>query len=237
MVHKQTGVCFMLALMTSVYTALKNGVSCAVSRAWPDRDPILPSLSFRLLSWNRQDDGSALAVFAVQIRAINPAYCDELAEDAEAAMLSIGFALSGASDDVEPDTGFPLKLLEFSAVLGGVAVAPMTLSIYATGAYRAVNGLSVFKIDPAEAPLISSAAASSLTAPFLAGRVRLPRLTVSGLWIPADAGQLAVATVFSSGASASFTFARSPLSAVFDARVMSFAALPSGFTAALQIVP
>jgi len=225
-----------LALMTSVYTALHSGMSCAVSRAWPDRDPIMPSLSFRLKSWARLPDGSAVATVAVQIRAINPALCDDLGEDADTVMQTLGFALSAAADDVEPDTGFPLKLLEFSAVLGGAAVAPLSLSILKSGSYASINGLSDFKVDPAEALLIPADKVSSVNASFTIGRTRKERITASGLWIPADVGQLAVRTGFLAGASQWFTFARSPLSSVFLAFIDSFVALPSGFSFSLQVV-
>lgn len=226
----------MLALMTSVYTALHSGMSCAVSRAWPDRDPILPSLSFRLKSWARLPDGSALAVIAVQIRAVNPSLCDDLAEDADTAMQTLGFALSAAADDVEPDTGFPLKLLEFSAVLGGAAVAPLSLSILKSGAYEPVNGLSDFRVDPAVSVLFPADKISSVNATFTIGRTRRERITASGLWIPDDVGQLAVRSGFLAGASQWFTFARSPLSSVFLACIDSFVALPSGFSFSLQVV-
>jgi len=229
----------MLSLMTSVYTALHAGVSCAVSRAWPNRDPILPSLSFRLLSWKKQPDGSALAVFAVQIRAVNPAYCDELAEDADTAMASIGFSLSGASDDVEPDTGFPLKLLEYSAVLGGAAVEPLVLSFDVSGTLYPVGGITDLRVEPGERPLFPASVASANAEAFILGRPRLQRIFVSGIYLPSDQGQLYLASYFNASylnLYAIMRLARGSVFTSFRAYVFQYCGLPSGFSAALQCI-
>lgn len=227
----------MLALMTSAYTALKNGVPCAVSRAWPNRDPILPSLSFRLLSWKKQEDGSALAVFAVQIRALSPQQGDELAAQAETALSALGFSLFAASDEVEDDTGFPIKSLEFSAVLGGAAVAPLTLFILVSGAYCPVNGLSVIRAEPGERPLLPDHAVSRSADSFFPGRRRAERLFASGVLLPGDTGQAQMASAFASGAPVPFRLERGALSSQFQAHVCQFSALPAGFFAGLQLIP
>lgn len=226
--------------MTSVYTALSAGVSCAVSRAWPQRDPLLPSLTFRLRSWSRSPDGSALAVLAVLIRAQSPGACDEFFAQAEGALTPLGFLLTAASDEVEEDTGFFLKDLDFSVTLGGTSApvsAPLALSVAPVSAFLPVGGLNTVAVKPASRTLVPVSALSQAAVPFSPGPATLETLTASGEWLPADVGQNALIAAFGSASPLTCRLERGALTRTFKAHVRDLAWLPSGFHCALQVVP
>ncbi len=231
----------MTELMISIYNALTAGVACSVSRSWPQRDPQLPTLSFRLKSWSHSPDGSANAVMFVQIRAPSPGYCDELFAQAETALAPLGFLLSAASDEVEEATGFFLKDLDFSITLGGDSpttpvVAPLRLLVKPLASFVQVNGLTVLSVKPASRPLVSIASLSTSSLSFFPGPITQDLITVSGEWIPADPGQAALAAGFDGGTALTCRMERGSLNRDFLAVVRELSRLPSGFTAVLQLI-
>lgn len=226
----------MLSLMTSVYNALVAGVSCTVSRAWPQRLPLAPSLAFRLADFRHQADGSDLAEFEVFIRCVSPEQGDILADQAVSVFRSLQFNLSAASDEIEEETGVFLKRLRFKAELLTAQVAPLTLRVNIVTAPYIVGGQLIYELAPDTRRLLDNRAISAPAVRFVPGGLVPGGLTVRGDYLPADNGQLYVKNAFLNAALVKASLSRAAFILPFDAYVTECSHTPMGFFAVFRNV-
>lgn len=226
----------MLSLMTSVYEALRAGVACSVTRAWPQRQPLTPSLSFRLADFRHQPDGSDLAEFEVFIRCVSPEQGDTLAGQAQAAFAALLFNLAAASDEIEEETGVFLKRLRFRAELLTAQVAPLLLRVNIVANPYIVGGQLAFDIVPDSRQLLKNDLVSAPYFRFVPGALVPGGLVVRGDYLASDGGQLFVKNAFLEGALVKCSLSRAAFILPFDAWVTECSHTPLGFHAVFKNV-
>lgn len=226
----------MLSLMTSVYNALVSGVACTVTRAWPQRPPLTPSLAFRLADFRHQTDGSDLAEFEVFIRCVSPEQGDTLADQAVSVFLSLLFNLSAASDEIEEETGVFLKRLRFKAELLTAQVAPLILRVNIVSTPYIVGGQLIYELTPDARRLLDNNAISAPAVRFVPGGLVPGGLTVRGDYLPADNGQIYVKNAFQDATLVKASLSRAAFILPFDAYVTECSHTPLGFFAVFRNV-
>lgn len=199
--------------MRSVYLALKNGLTCPVTRAWPQNPPALPGCTFRLSSWERRSDGSARIAFHVVFRVSSPEYHDNYTVAAQAAMLAIGYDLTEAMDDIEPETGFFIR----SVVFTGLQVAPapppaasvsMRFSVHNGSTYLALPEPTEITFSPAaREPIITATFSQNGTLPVFAfSDVKPGALTVFAPYVYGNTAVPVLKAAFLAGSDILFRF-------------------------------
>lgn len=228
----------MTTLMRLVYQTLAASLDCQVARAWPQEDPGLPSLTFRLKDWHKQEDGSARALIHVLARAGSPQEADLLAKACAQALGPLELRLTRASDEVEAATGHFVKSLDFETQLWQEAIQPLQLHVLTGGAWQPLPPDCHLRVEPARAQLASQSGlllGQGLPLPI---RIFPASLAIKGPAIQQDPAQAAIAAAFYEGRLLSIRLSRGqgPHS-VQSACVEAFGSLPSGFEARLSITP
>ena len=234
------------AIMRSIYLALYEGLSCPVSRAWPQQKPGLPSCVFFLHSWEALPHYKALCRIGVTLRVTSPAQGDDLSLMTLYIMAEQGFTLLSARDAQESQTGFFLKEMVFQAqafqeTSGAVQVnkwpqalrllsgsnwlnlpQPLTLQLI-TGHRDAINKAS-FALDGLPLP------------GFGAGRMQPAALQVSAPFVAADPASNLVYQSFIEGRYVTFSI-RSGSADYYDSGGIFSACLlsPLGLSATLTL--
>lgn len=150
-----------LAVMQSVYQALKNGLEIPVSRSWPQTPPALPGCTFHLGSWVRQADGSARVSFKVLLRTELQEQGDVYTDQAVPAMLALGYVLEAAEDSFESETGVFVRDLSFM----GLEAAPLKPPDASPDFHAAVLGAGEWHSLPEPASFTLKPASRGLIAP------------------------------------------------------------------------
>jgi hypothetical protein len=200
-------------IMRSVYLALKNGLTCPVTRAWPQNPSSLPGCTFRLSSWERRPDGSAQISFLVVLRVQTPETHDTLTVSAQSAMLAIGYDLTSAVDDLEADTGFFLRSLVFTGLQVAPAPPPsasvsMRFSVHNGSAYLALPEPTEITFSPAaREPIVTATFSQNGTLPVFAWSDLKPgALTVIAPYVFGNAAVPVLKAAFLAGSDILFRF-------------------------------
>lgn len=112
--------------MINVFNALDAAFpsSVAVSRAWPQSDKSLPSVTFRVKSWEKQADGSAILTLALLLSVSSPQQGDTFTTTATNALTPLGYSLAFGEDAVDQATGTFLRRLEYAGLFNAPPAAP-----------------------------------------------------------------------------------------------------------------
>lgn len=223
-------------LMRLVYQTLTHSLPCKVARAWPQEDPGLPSLSFRLKDWQKQEDGSATARLHVLARANNPRQADWLCETCEEALLPLGLNLVRASDEVEAHTGHFLKSMDYETELWQGAIQPLRLHVLTGGAWQPLPFQTSIQAEPARAQL--AAQAGLLLGQGLPMPIRLlpGTLEIKGPYDKEDPAQAALVDAFYAGSLLPLRLSRGMAQeSAHTGCVVALSCLASGFLARVQL--
>jgi len=232
-----------LDLMRSVYAALSSALpALPVRRSWPQIPPAMPGCTFNLLSWQRQEDGSALCLIAVQLRVPVPEDGDTYAAAAALALNGIGFQLISAEDGQEQDTGFFLRSLSFSIPLNlpepPPVETPMQLRAWVAGAWAYSAAPILLTLKPATRPLRSTASLSQAgdLPPFMPGHIDFGSLSGQAPYLPNDPVFLHLRAAFLAGSEVTLSIRfRSDAWKAVKGHLAAFALSPLGLSFSLSL--
>ena len=222
-------------LMETVYQNLAAGMSCPVTRAWPARDALAPSLTFRLSGWRQAEDGAGEAEVEALARAASPAQGDALSREAEAAFLGMAFLLLEAEDGAEGEGGVFVRRLAFRAPLFAGEIAPLGLTVnFNLGNAARLGGAFTAVQEPAEAAMLPRGLLSGPVT-LTPGRAGAGAVRIRAGYLPGDAAREAIGAHFAAGTLMPCALTRGAGMAAFSAYVAAFAHTPLGFEALLRI--
>ncbi|HSK69639.1 MAG TPA: hypothetical protein VLA21_10300 [Candidatus Limnocylindria bacterium] len=208
-------------LMETVYQNLAAGMSCPVTRAWPARDALAPSLTFRLSGWRQAEDGAGEAEVEALARAASPAQGDALSREAE--------------DGAEGEGGVFVRRLAFRAPLFAGEIAPLGLTVnFNLGNAARLGGAFTAVQEPAEAAMLPRGLLSGPVT-LTPGRAGAGAVRIRAGYLPGDAARDAIAAHFAAGTLMPCALTRGAGVAAFSAYVAAFAHTPLGFEALLRI--
>lgn len=135
-----------VAIMAAAFAALQAALPVPVTRAWPQSPPALPGCAFRLLSWQRAEDGTAIVSLLVLLRVKKPEDGDAYSSLAQTAMHNLGYIIDQASDELDEASGFFLRSLTFT----GRQAAPLKPNVITPGFQILLKSATSLWLPPPE---------------------------------------------------------------------------------------
>lgn len=226
--------------MVAIYQALVaafDGVP--VHRSWPQTQVETPAVFFRLLSWQRRNDGSCLTTVLVQLRVPYPAMGDQLMPDALAALLPLGYALAQAEDGMDYDSGAFLRSLRLTR-LQDAPTGPQTqfsgLSVQdMLGDTHPLQNITSIALLPFQQQFMETAAITARQQSYLPLKWQGAQLTVKAAYLATCPAQLRLVQAFTQGSQLAFTLHQGGAAKQQTALVQQVLHLPTGFQAQLKI--
>lgn len=230
--------------MQSVFNALRAGFPAftPITRAWPQSDASVPAVSFRVKSWEKQKDGSAVLVLRLVLSVATPCQGDDYTSKALLALAPLGYSLAFAEDSVDQATGVFLRILDFAALMDGPAAASaLVFSVQPQGSPSLVPvlGLSGISVLPATRQPVPVNTLSLASPSWAFGKLIPMAVKLQGMYLPNDPGQITLIHAFRTNRTDFATsLSRDGLvlpTAQLPGSVFSLACSALGFEAAIQL--